>query len=48
MTQYLVILLDDTSVSYCHADNPHAQCHLINLDDLKAGILYAMKENLMI
>ncbi|MBP5542193.1 MAG: CXXX repeat peptide maturase [Bacteroidales bacterium] len=48
MMQYLVILLDDTSVSYCHADNPYTQRRLINLDDLKAGILYAMKENLMI
>lgn len=48
MMQYLVILLDDTSVSYCHCDNPHTKCGLISLDDLKAGILYAMKENLMI
>lgn len=46
--QYLVILLDDTSVSYCHCDNPHTERRLISLDDLKAGILYAMKENLMI
>lgn len=48
MMQYLVILLDDTSVSYCHCDNPYKKPRLINLDDLKAGILYAMKENLMI
>lgn len=48
MMQYLVILLDDTSVSYCHCENPHTARQLINLDDLKAGILYAMKENLMI
>ena len=48
MMQYLVILLDDTSVSYCHADNPYTKRRLISLDDLKAGILYAMKENLMI
>ena len=46
--QYLVILLDNTSVSYCHADNPYTKRRLISLDDLKAGILYAMKENLMI
>lgn len=46
--QYLVILLDDTSVSYCHADNPHTEHRLISIDDLRAGILYAMKENLMI
>lgn len=46
--QYLVILLDDTSVSYCHCDNPHKERCLIGLDDLKSGIRYAMKENLMI
>lgn len=46
--QYLVILLDNTSVSYCHADNPSKERRLISLDDLKSGILYAMKENLMI
>lgn len=46
--QYLVILLDDTSVSYCHCDNPYTERRLISLEDLKAGILYAMKENLMI
>ncbi len=48
MMQYLVILLDDTSVSYCHADNPYIKRRLISLEDLKAGILYAMKQNLMI
>lgn len=48
MMQYLVILLDDTSVSYCHCDNPYKERHLISIDDLRAGILYAMKENLMI
>ncbi len=48
MLQYLVILLDDTSVSYCHCDNPYKKRRLISLDDLRAGILYAMKENLMI
>jgi CXXX repeat peptide maturase len=48
MMQYLVILLDDTSVSYCHADNPYIKRRLISLEDLKAGIFYAMKQNLMI
>ena len=46
--QYLVILLDDTSVSYCHCENPYTERRPISFDDLKAGILYAMKENLMI
>lgn len=48
MMQYLVILLDDTSVSFCHCDNPYKERRLISLDDLRAGILYGMKENLMI
>ena len=48
MLQYLIIHLDDTSVSYCHYDNHKTERNLISLDDLKAGILYAMKENLMI
>jgi len=48
MLQYLIILLDETSTSYCHYDNPRTEKRLISLDDLKAGILFAMKENLMI
>ncbi len=48
MMQYLVILLDDTSVAYCHCDNPHRERRLIGLDDLRTGILYAMKHNLML
>lgn len=48
MLQYLIIHLDDTSVSYCHYDNNKKERNLISLDDLKAGILFAMKENLMI
>lgn len=47
MLQYLIIHLDDTSVSYCHYDNKTEQ-NLISLNNLKAGILFAMKENLMI
>ena len=46
--QYIVILLDDTSVSYCHYDNEKTNSRLMPLDTLKAGILYAMKENLNI
>lgn len=46
MLQYLIILLDDTSTSFCHYSNSKSEPHLISLDDLKAGILFAMKENL--
>lgn len=48
MLQYLVILLDDTSVSFCHYSNPIKERRLMPLDILKKGILWAMKENLMI
>lgn len=48
MLQYLIILLDDTSTSYCHYENQIRSKRLINIDTLKSGILFAMKENLMI
>ena len=48
MLQYLIILLDDISTSFCHYDNNNVNRRLISLEDLKAGIFYAMKENLMI
>jgi len=48
MLQYLVILLDDTAVSYCHYGNRKTEKRLISISDLKAGILFAMKQNLMI
>lgn len=48
MLQYLVILLDDSSVAYCHADNPLKKRHLMPLETLKKGILFGMKQNLMI
>ena len=48
MLQYLVILIDDTSVAYCHADNTLKESNLIPLETLKKGILFGMKQNLMI
>ena len=48
MLQYLVILLDDTSVAYCHADNPLKERNLMPIETLKKGILFGMKQNLMI
>jgi CXXX repeat peptide maturase len=48
MLQYLVILLDDTSVSYCHYDNPATEPRPVPLNTLLAGIRYAMKENLTV
>ena len=40
--------MDDTSTSFCHYDNNNVNRRLISLEDLKSGIFYAMKENLMI
>ena len=48
MLKYLVILLDEKSVSFCHYTNPAKENKLISQEDLKAGILFAMKENLNI
>lgn len=48
MIQYIVILLDDTSTSFCHYTNEKADRRLIPLQTLKDGICYAMKENLKI
>lgn len=48
MLQYLIIQLDDTSTSYCHYENRNTAQRLISLDDLKRGIFFAMKENLMV
>ena len=46
--QYLVILLDDTSVAYCHADNPLKERNIMPIETLRKAILFGMKQNLMI
>ncbi len=48
MLQYLIILLDDKSTSYCHCINGKSVGRLIPLRTLKAGIRFGMMENLMI
>lgn len=48
MLQYMIILLDDTSKSFCHYEANKSERRLISLDDLKAGIHLAMIENLTI
>ena len=48
MLQYLIILLDDTSTSFCHYEIPQRERKLIPLDTLRQGIRFAMMENLMI
>lgn len=48
MLQYLIILLDDTSTSFCHYEVPQRGHKLIPLDTLRQGIRFAMMQNLMI
>ena len=48
MLQYLIILLDDTSISFCHYENPKTERRLISIKALKEGIRFGMMENLMI
>lgn len=48
MLKYLVIVLDNTSVSYCHYGNDQESPKLIAIENLASGILWAMKENLMV
>ena len=48
MLKYIVIELDDTSTSYCHYENTCTTPRLIDIETLKAGILFSMKQNLYI
>jgi len=48
MLKYLIIQLDDTSVSFCHYNNSNSQPRLIELDKLKDALFWSMKENLTV
>ena len=48
MLQYLIILLDNSSTSYCHYQNTSSVRKTIPIDTLRQGIVWAMKENLNI
>lgn len=48
MLQYMIILLDDTSTSFCHYTVNAIERRIIGLDDLRSGIRLAMVENLTI
>lgn len=48
MQKYMIIMLDDTSVSYCHYENTRTEHRLIPLHLLREAIFFAMKENLAI
>lgn len=46
MLQYLIVLLDDTSTSFCHYTNKKTERKLISLSDLNEAILFSLKRNL--
>lgn len=46
MLKYLIVQLDDSSVSFCHYENDRTKSKLIPLDTLKDAIFWSMKENL--
>lgn len=48
MIEYLNILLDNTSVSYCCYDNERADTGFIPLNTLRDGIKWSMKNNMMV
>ena len=48
MLKYLIVQLDDTSVSFCHYENSRKETKLMPLDILKKAVLWSMKENLMV
>lgn len=48
MMKYLIVQLDDTSVSFCHYNNDKTESRLIDLDVLKKAIFWSMKENLIV
>ena len=47
MLQYLIIILNESSTSFCHY-KVSKNNRWIDPEDLKLGILFAMMENLMI
>lgn len=48
MLKYLIIQLDDTSVSFCHYNNDNTKPRLIEHRILKDALFWSMKENLTV
>lgn len=46
--KYLIVQLDDTSVSFCHYNNDKTESRLIDLDVMKKAIFWSLKENLIV
>ncbi|MBO5629972.1 MAG: hypothetical protein J5965_12965, partial [Aeriscardovia sp.] len=47
MLKYLVVILDKSSVSYCHYPDKK-ESGLISLENLREGVMFAMKHDLKI
>lgn len=48
MLKYLIVQLDDTSVSFCHYNNDKTKPALLDIDALKNALIWSMKENLTV
>lgn len=48
MLKYLIIQLDESSISFCHYNNEHVNEQLIDYGTLQKGIIWSMKENLIV
>lgn len=48
MLKYLIVLLDDTSVSFCHYENRGREQRLMPTEILREGIRFGMMENLTV
>lgn len=48
MLKYLIIQLCDSAPSFCYYDNLEGSKNLISIEDLREGLLWAMKENLIV
>lgn len=48
MMKYLIVLLCDTSVSFCYYQNTRTTPRLMHLETLKRAIRYAMCENMLV
>lgn len=46
MLKYLIVQLDDSSVSFCHYNNERKKRNLMPFDILKEAVFWSMKENL--
>jgi len=48
MLKYLIVQLDDLSVSFCHYNNNKTRYRIIDLDALKKALFWSMRENLTV